>query len=74
MRLSLIALVLLGLSACVSFNPVPIEELTFRERVETEEQDGVRVSVAVLSREEKRPVRPLASTCRNEVFSLSGWK
>jgi len=54
MRLSLIALVLLGLSACVSFNPVPIEELTFRERVETEEQDGLRVSVAVLSREEAR--------------------
>jgi hypothetical protein len=45
---------LLGISACASFNPVPLEDLAFMERVETEEQDGLRVSVAVLSREEAR--------------------
>ncbi len=54
MRLLLGALALLVLSACASFNPVPLENLTFKERVETEEQDGLRVSVAVLSREEAR--------------------
>ncbi len=53
-RLLLIALVLLGMSACASFNPVPLEELTFRERAETEEQEGLRVSVSVLGREEAR--------------------
>jgi hypothetical protein len=53
-RVSLVATVLLGISACASFNPVPLEDLTFMERVETEEQDGLRVSVAVLSREEAR--------------------
>jgi len=53
-RFSLLALALLGLSACASFNPVPLEDLSFRERVETEEQDGLRVSVTVLSREEAR--------------------
>jgi len=43
-----------GLSACASFNPVPLEEMAFRDRVQTEEEGGLRVSVAVLSREEAR--------------------
>lgn len=46
--------VALGTSACASFNPMPLDELSFRERVQTEEQGGLRVSVAVLSREEAR--------------------
>ena len=45
---------LLGVTACASFNPTPLDDLTFKQRVETEEQDGLRVSVAVLSREEAR--------------------
>jgi len=45
---------LLGISACASYQPVPLDELSFKERVETEEKDGLRVSVAVLSREEAR--------------------
>jgi hypothetical protein len=51
-RTLLAVLLFVGLSACASYQPVPLEEFSFRERVETEEQDGLRVSVAVLSREE----------------------
>ena len=47
-------LLALGLSACASFNPVPLEQLSFPDRVQTEEQGDLRVSVAVLSREEAR--------------------
>lgn len=50
----LAAVVLLLLSGCATFNPVPLDQLTFRDRLQTEEQDGLRVSVAVLSREEAR--------------------
>jgi len=53
-RILLVTVALLGMSACASFRPVPLEELSFMQRVETEEQDGIRVSVAVLSREEAR--------------------
>lgn len=53
-RLLLATFALLGMSACASYQPVPLEELTFTERVKTEENDGLRVSVAVLSRAEAR--------------------
>jgi hypothetical protein len=39
---------------CGSFRPRPIEEIPFKGRVEVQESDGLRVSVAVLSREEAR--------------------
>ena len=86
-RLLLVALALLGMSACASFNPVPLEDLTFRERVETEEQDGLRVSVTVLSREEakqafgvnlqKRGIQPIWLEIENRTekhfwFMMSG--
>jgi len=86
-RLSLVALALLGMSACASFSPVPLEDLTFRERVETEEQDGLRVSVTVLSREEakqafgvnlqKRNIQPVWLEIENQTgkpfwFMMSG--
>ena len=54
MRVMLAALAFAGLCACASYQPVPLEDFSFRERVETEEQDGLRVSVSVLSREEAR--------------------
>ena len=50
----LVALTLFGMTACASYRPVPLEDLSFRERVETQEEGGLRVSVAVLSREEAR--------------------
>jgi len=53
-RILWVALALLGLSACASYRPVPLEDLAFKTRVETKEQAGLRVSVAVLSREEAR--------------------
>jgi hypothetical protein len=78
---------ILGLSACASFQPVPLEELSFRERAETEEQDGLRISASVLSREEarqafgvnleKRNIQPVwleieNRTDKNFWFMLSG--
>ncbi|MBT8443244.1 MAG: hypothetical protein KJO13_00770, partial [Gammaproteobacteria bacterium] len=53
MRFLVIAVALVA-SACASFDPVPLEQLAFRDRLQTEEQDGLRVSVAVLSREVAR--------------------
>lgn len=77
----------LFVSACASFNPVPLEQLAFRERLQTEEQDELRVSVAVLSREEakqafgvnleKRGIQPVwleidNTTDKNFWFMMSG--
>ena len=53
-RLPLGLVILVALAGCASFDPVPLDQLSFRDRVQTEEQDGLRVSVAVLSREEAR--------------------
>jgi hypothetical protein len=41
-------------SGCASFKPTPIDQIPFKERVHTQERDGIRVSVAVMSREEAR--------------------
>ena len=50
-----IALIASGLaSGCGSFQPQPLAEISFQDRAEVEERDGVRVSVAVLSRDETR--------------------
>ncbi|MCZ6463441.1 MAG: hypothetical protein O7A09_03800 [Proteobacteria bacterium] len=40
--------------ACASFKPQPLEEIGFRDRVETASRNGLTVSVAVLSRDEAR--------------------
>lgn len=52
----IIATALLGalLQACAGFNPAPPEELGFTDRTQTIEQEGVRVTAAVLTREETR--------------------
>jgi len=47
---------MLCLSACASFDPVPLEELDFPQRAQTEQAGDLRVSVSVLSREEARQV------------------
>jgi hypothetical protein len=55
--LACLLLVAAGASGCAtfrSFRPEPLESLAFRERAETQEREGLRVSVAVLSREETR--------------------
>ncbi len=41
-------------SGCASFKPTPIDQIPFKERADTQERNGIRVSVSVLSREEAR--------------------
>jgi len=45
---------LLGAAGCATYEPVPLDQLDFRDRTVSEEKDGLRVSVAVLSRAEAR--------------------
>ena len=86
-RISLLALALLGVAACATFRPVPLEELSFMERIETEEEGGLRVAVAALSREEakqafgvnlqKRGIQPIwleieNGTDKNFWFMMTG--
>lgn len=40
------------IGACASFNPGTLDQLPIRERAQTIEKDGLRVSVAVLNRDE----------------------
>jgi len=42
------------LSACATFTPGTLDQLPIRERAQTIEQEGLRVSVAVLSRDEAK--------------------
>jgi hypothetical protein len=44
--------VMLALTACASFTPGSLDRIPVRERAQTSEQDGLRVSVAVLNRDE----------------------
>jgi hypothetical protein len=41
-------------AGCASFKPVPLEQIPFRDRVETESHNGFRVSVSALSRDEAK--------------------
>ena len=74
-------------SACASYRPVPLDELTFQDRVETQEAGGLRVSVSVLTREEakqafgvglhKRGIQPIWLEIENKTdkpfwFMMSG--
>jgi hypothetical protein len=53
--LTILAILVCGpFSGCASFRPLPLKEIPFKEHLESEERGGVRVSVAVLSREEAR--------------------
>jgi hypothetical protein len=57
MRTPILAILLLGIMAftgCASFNPRPIDESHLWQRAQIQEQDGLRVSVTVTSREETR--------------------
>jgi hypothetical protein len=46
--------VVLGVSACTSFKPVPLEDLDFMRRAVTQEKDGLKVTVSVMTRAEAR--------------------
>lgn len=79
--------VMLAVSGCATFDPVPLDQMSFRERAQTEEQGGLHVSVAVLSREEaqqafgvnlqKRAIQPVwleieNRTGKNFWFMMTG--
>lgn len=44
------------IAGCATFQPRPLGEVGFRDRIQTSERSGLRVSVAVLSRDETRDV------------------
>ncbi len=43
-----------GISACTSFVPVPLEDLDYMQRAMTQEKDGLKITVSVLTRDESR--------------------
>ena len=47
-------LVVLGLAGCATFKPGSLEQIPVRERAQTLEENGLRVSVSVLSRAEAK--------------------
>lgn len=49
---SMAVLGLLFVAGCASFEPVPLDQLDYLDRALTQEQDGVRVTVSVLTRQE----------------------
>ena len=51
---SMALLVLLFAAGCASFEPVPLDQLDYLDRALTQERDGVRVTVSVLTRQEAR--------------------
>jgi hypothetical protein len=44
----------LAVAGCATFRPEPMERIPFLERAQTQERDGLRVTVAVLTRSEAR--------------------
>lgn len=48
------AILAMALAACASFEPVPLEQLGYLDRAETQEHDGIRVTVSVMTRDEAR--------------------
>jgi hypothetical protein len=55
-RLGLVALLLCALLGCASFNPVPMGEVPFQERTQSQSRDGITVTTTVLSREESKQI------------------
>jgi hypothetical protein len=55
-RLGLLAICLLALYSCATFSPRPIDEVPFRQRAQTQHQDNVRVTAAVLSAAETKEI------------------
>ena len=61
-QIFLLALLLPWLPACKTYNPVPIENVPFLQRSQTQTVEGVTVTAAVLSHKESEQIfgRPLA--------------
>ena len=53
-HLCLLLFFVLSIYTCATFNPRPITEVPFRDRAETQYEDNVRVTAAVLSAEESQ--------------------
>ncbi len=53
---ALVSVAMLWAAGCSSFRPAPLDSVPFRDRVETQEQDGLTVSATVLSRDETKHV------------------
>ena len=47
-------LICIALAGCTSFSPQPLDELDYVNRMQTQERDGVTVTVSVLTRQESR--------------------
>lgn len=68
------------MAGCASYATVPLDELTFKDRVETQEAGGLRVSASVLTREEaqqafgvslhKRRIQPIWLEIENNTDKL----
>ncbi len=54
LNLLLLTLCFLVIYSCATFNPLPIEEIPFRDRAQTQNKNNVRVTAAVLSAEESQ--------------------
>ncbi len=52
----LFILFILAYAGCASFRPVPLSDVAFMERAQTQSSDNVRVTVAALGREESKKV------------------
>jgi hypothetical protein len=52
----LLLLCFLAIYSCATFKPLPIEEVPFRDRAQTQNENNVRVTAAVLSEEESQTV------------------
>lgn len=51
-RLLILGLIATFICSCATFQPVSVDEISFKDRVQTKTQDGVTVSVVVLSADE----------------------
>ncbi len=84
---SLALLFALPALGCAAFNPQPMEEIPFMERSQTQEREGLRVTVAVLDRDEaergfgvdlsKKGIQPIWMEIENKteipyLFMLAG--
>ncbi len=52
--IAIVFLVVFGAVACTSFKPTPLDDLQYLQRAETQERDGLKVTVSVLTRQESR--------------------
>jgi len=54
LRVAIVLWLALGIFGCASFAPVPIDSLDYMARAQSQENDGLKVTVSVLTRHETR--------------------